>query len=547
LQRFAKCFLFGKELKMPAIPLQFVFQGGGAKLGALVAAGEAVHEQRGDLDFRISSVSGTSAGAIAACMLASGRMPQLRERLRGIAQTHVKGIVRSPSLVSLGWNLWRGNPLYDVKAYKRFLDDLFTLADEKFERLRDLRGCDEILIHAVDIHDRRPFVFRKSQNGDMRIVDALFNSSALPFIFRSYKAEQCVMDGGVANNFPCADLLAATHAGSVLGFSFEPQGYSEEISGVGQFAAAIVSTMMDNATFNAVEALRKNGHVCFIKTKRKTLDFEEAIKDDLAGSNFVAIKDQAKDFLKSACAEIRRHQFVTSPDKFIEKVLQLYRTYAGQQVIHASRVLIRYTSNSLDQRNPNIDDSRAIELEFTASEPMFVFGMRLSTKVDIISKVIIEDAERNRVNATVLEIPIDYVTKKADQPADNIIICFHRPLVAGKKYVLKLTTSAREVLYDIINKDKNCTDYIEFDAVRLASVERLVLVAYIPRDMDVGLSDYGSEYSGVSAWKAGSQVSAVDLDRLDGLPGPNFKAIAWQATELVKGNVTGFAVTARSG
>jgi len=140
---------------MSTLPLQFVFQGGGAKLGALVAAAEAVHNQRNRLRYTINTVSGTSAGAIVACMLASGRMGEFRERLRSIADKHVKKIVRKNPCFVWAWKLWSGAPLYDVDAYKAFLIELFTLADQKFEYLNDLSEPCDVLIHAVDIKDRK--------------------------------------------------------------------------------------------------------------------------------------------------------------------------------------------------------------------------------------------------------------------------------------------------------------------------------------------------------------------------------------------------------
>jgi predicted acylesterase/phospholipase RssA len=54
---------------------QFVFQGGGAKLGVLLAAAEAAYAQRTANNFTITRISGTSAGAIAACVLATGENP----------------------------------------------------------------------------------------------------------------------------------------------------------------------------------------------------------------------------------------------------------------------------------------------------------------------------------------------------------------------------------------------------------------------------------------------------------------------------------------
>jgi predicted acylesterase/phospholipase RssA len=50
------------------IPLQFVFQGGGAKLVPLLAAAHAVHDQADKLGYVIKRVSGASAGAIVAAI-----------------------------------------------------------------------------------------------------------------------------------------------------------------------------------------------------------------------------------------------------------------------------------------------------------------------------------------------------------------------------------------------------------------------------------------------------------------------------------------------
>ena len=212
----------------------------------------------------------------------------------------------------------------------------------------------------------------------------------------------------------------------------------------------------------------------------------------------------------------------------------------------ASQVVIRYTSNSLERDDPDADDIRSIEMAFIPSEPLFVYGMRLSLKADIIGKIKVEDSDGRVVSTTMLEVPLNYDAKKGDAFADNIIICFHRPLVPGKQYLLKVTTSATQILYDLKNKDTNKTDYIEFAITGIASIEKLLFVAYIPEYMEVRLGDYSHPVAPRPAgftWKAGSALPREDLARLDGLPSPNFKAIGWQTTGLAKGNVTGFAVT----
>jgi predicted acylesterase/phospholipase RssA len=60
------------------MPLQIVFQGGGAKLCALMAVCDALREYEEKSYIQIKRVGGSSAGAIAAVMFASTPTAQLR-------------------------------------------------------------------------------------------------------------------------------------------------------------------------------------------------------------------------------------------------------------------------------------------------------------------------------------------------------------------------------------------------------------------------------------------------------------------------------------
>jgi hypothetical protein len=77
--------------------MQFAFQGGGAKLGSLLVAAEAIYNQTKTLNYLISRVSGTSAGAIVACILATGEDPALfRERLINLATARLGNCADMP-------------------------------------------------------------------------------------------------------------------------------------------------------------------------------------------------------------------------------------------------------------------------------------------------------------------------------------------------------------------------------------------------------------------------------------------------------------------
>ena len=88
------------------VPIQVVFQGGGAKLCDLLAAAEAIEglEKAGEIVIR--RVAGTSAGAIAACLLASGQsIESVRERLRATGNRHLSRINTKLGFWRAGWRI----------------------------------------------------------------------------------------------------------------------------------------------------------------------------------------------------------------------------------------------------------------------------------------------------------------------------------------------------------------------------------------------------------------------------------------------------------
>ena len=186
--------------------VQLVFQGGGAKLVVLIAAAKAAYDAQkdGDLNLRIKRISGTSAGALAGCMLATGKDPELfRQYLIGHASAELAKIEREIGWVRSPFSIFRGVTLYHDKNYRAFLQKMF-LDVAGVQHMRELPI--DCLFHATDIRNGKPKLFDGSQE-DHTIVEALFCSSSLPFIFGSYRGSPYV-DGGLINNFP-SDSLAA--------------------------------------------------------------------------------------------------------------------------------------------------------------------------------------------------------------------------------------------------------------------------------------------------------------------------------------------------
>ena len=106
-----------------AVRVQVVFQGGGAKLCVLMAVCEVLRDYETEGKIQITRVAGSSAGAIAAVMLASERsIEAYRERLKRIAQITLKRLGAGRE-----WEIWRvlnGRPYFGRLKLDSFFHEL---------------------------------------------------------------------------------------------------------------------------------------------------------------------------------------------------------------------------------------------------------------------------------------------------------------------------------------------------------------------------------------------------------------------------------------
>jgi predicted acylesterase/phospholipase RssA len=522
--------------------VQFAFQGGGAKLGALLAASEAVFTQRKALNYTISRVSGTSAGAIAACVLATGENPGVfRQRLINLASERLTRICKSYSNTMLYYHLWRGAPLYDTEEYRRFLIDLFDLGTRKWQFLHELDPNIEIFIHAVDVRTRTPKVYTKNDPTTL-IADALLDSSALPFIFKTFRDTTGIFDGGLVNNFP-SDVLVdgETRYGHVAGFSFRPQPIQVTFSGLKDFGGALISTMMDSATQQALSRL-PDGDVHYIQTTTSTLDFQLALEKDLKGENYVDYVAQANKFLADFLARKRMKISTVSSSEIARRMMTLHDTLRAVQKVNIKKVILELKSNSLKVRNladPSSIDDFYLSNEIIPETPVYTLGLRVAIEEEVfdpgdIKPIVI--SEEGNVGVTTLPISPDFFGGRV--PDSNVILFFHRPLVPGKKYKITLSGNAKEILYDMISPKRY--DSVSYLVRNEGHVDEIDLIAYIPESIPTPslIADTGPLPQGL-AWKPGQELSKDELSEFWSAYA-GFYPIGWRSRNLQKGDATGF-------
>ncbi len=166
-----------------------VLSGGGARAIAHLGALQALEE----LGVNISSLSGTSAGAIAATLYAAGNKPM-----------EIMEIFKESSYFGLSHLLLNKAGIFDLDALRQLLEKY--IPSRNFEDLPVT-----VFVAATDLCANRSVIFNSGS-----IIDAVLASSCVPFIFEpvQFQGRQWV-DGGILNNFPVEPLLQ--HCNWVIG------------------------------------------------------------------------------------------------------------------------------------------------------------------------------------------------------------------------------------------------------------------------------------------------------------------------------------------
>jgi predicted acylesterase/phospholipase RssA len=299
--------------KVEPMKIQLVFQGGGAKLAALMAVAEVLREFENDGVISIGKAAGSSAGAIAAAMLSSSEgVHELKGRLKKIGPPWASQI--RPLVAWDYWRLYRGDALYDQLVLEDFFRDLLCPSEEL--KVGKLRIPTEIYFTDLYSLDAR------TASADEPLPTALAKSCRVPLAFCGYASKDSHVDGGLALNLPADQLLKEeSSSGRVIGISFNTRfadksftdliGYTKQL-----FSAAI------QASVNRSKLLIGAANVFSIETDIETFDFERALYVGLE-DKYQIIKYQFRDWLnewlKNAQPLIKPS--ARGPSRFIHPIL----------------------------------------------------------------------------------------------------------------------------------------------------------------------------------------------------------------------------------
>ncbi|MHB8268719.1 patatin-like phospholipase family protein [Bradyrhizobium sp.] len=259
-----------------AIPLQVVFQGGGAKISALMAVCAVLREYEEAGDIKITKVAGTSAGAIAAVMCASRKtsIGEFAQRLKSVAPKYLARMSGSE-----WWGYRRvifGQPFFKNVALEDVFRDIFCPNPTTPQLLRNLDI--ETQIYSTNLYSLAAQEISRNEP----IPTALAKSCKIPYFFAGFKSTDAEVDGGLALNLPVDGLKAdESTLGAVIGIGFLPIFTDRKISHLLGYTEQLFSAAIQSNVNRSMAQLGDNAFS--IDTKIGMLDFQLALDDGLDG------------------------------------------------------------------------------------------------------------------------------------------------------------------------------------------------------------------------------------------------------------------------
>lgn len=295
--------------------IQLAFQGGGAKLAAMLPVVDAFSQAASYGYIEIERVSGTSAGAICAALIASGAdVGAARQYIIDKGPVHMGTLVpaRLKALMAkvrkgenLGlWDLVKerrmvrqvalsGEPLLSSPELQSFIRGVLNAGT--YMPVQAIEDCPtKLIITASDVVNSTGILH---EQGD--IVTAVVDSCSLPVLLRSFAhlSKNHYVDGGLCDNLP-VDCLLADSRTPIFAVFPEVTAEKRDNSNILSYFVSLLSASINHNVQRSI-AMVGNPYRFPSPTEIGLLDFETAIKHLKDNNAYKVAFDEAMDRIVS--------------------------------------------------------------------------------------------------------------------------------------------------------------------------------------------------------------------------------------------------------
>lgn len=519
---------------MQPLKIQIAFQGGGAKIVSLLAAAEVIQNLHRDGKIQVTRVAGTSAGAIVACLLASGKpLGQVKAELQRISKEKWKELLPAVSKKRMVWNLLRDEPFWSVQPLRDFLATFF----EEKRTLGDLKKASgmDLFIIAADVTNSKKWVYSKN---DDPIVNSLMDSCALPFVLRTAKNSggQVLVDGGICENLPSEELEAgAQEFGQVVAVSFDNPSPGVPPENVFKFGLSLLETSINNSTQRTRRRL--GDHAVFgIDTKIGTFDFDKALTSGLDAA-YENVKYKAEKFFEDILAVSQGKDLLLGDPwqhgdpEIMAKLSTIYNAQHEPIKLEYLRSVIMVQANCLlDRGDPRHSQPDLVKHSLTfrpAGAPVHCHKLALSSgSGKFLGRASWSVQDKNGEERETVMLPI----VDPQKPSKRELLLFFDPVIREDAPAAPFTVTFQDLVLNSMGplNEKEGRDSLSLTVTRAAGDSgRIDLILLAPSSFPK-LEMSASALKDGSPGPQGRPMESRDLNRIDKPPG--FIALGWTGT-----------------
>lgn len=370
--------------------VQIAFQGGGARLAAIIAAVEAIDELRVNQLINPVMVSGTSAGAVGAVLtsISIGAAKHVAEYLGRLPSKEIE--MALPPLSKISWprkvgalgKVAFGMPLTNDNLLRKLLVDCLSgVGITKDTELGALPIPTKVI--AADIRHADKMVYF----GKAKVIDSLMNSMSLPGIYSMPKArgrDNSIVDGGLFSNLPIEELDYEPDREDEfvpkIAISFKEHDYGPYAEKTLKYLGQVLSAVIDEKVRASIRKIGEE-NVCLVDTPLSLFDSHK-ITEHILGDCHNTAKKSVFDFFDRWLPEQRdlRLEFSRSGEysdtRRLNDIVETLNQYADAQRPKLNSVTVDHiemtiTAHSLDCKDPaqEIDHNRDDTVEFEVQVP----------------------------------------------------------------------------------------------------------------------------------------------------------------------------------
>jgi predicted acylesterase/phospholipase RssA len=542
------------------LKVQIAFQGGGARAAALLAAVEAIEEAERNKKITVTRISGTSAGALAAVVLAAGiPAERVRRRLLETRDTGLSALFPPLNLSTQLWRVYRGKPFYNEKTLKDLLLKLLDAEEHRpklthpellaaganvgsRQRLKPTkpqeRGIDKDTTFQELLQDGgKPCFVTVTHLSKGHVVDrpgegpaaiqSLANSCGLPFVFRTYKdmnGDNPTLDGGLCENLPTDVLDDPQDHGDVFAISFKSSGL-EVPHGAKDLLMKLFDVMISHGVTRSLSRLGSSA-VSLVPTKLTTFDFGKICANGLADEDYAEARNSVtRDIDKWLEARRAEKKPLTVADTFEHVSAMFDALKTDYRII---RALLLVVGRSFARGMGDAEEVLSVTEFEPENGPLRVYREYLGSSNNLNDaewSAFEVDGNGKTVRIPCIKIPLPPEDPDSDHPlsarqlATEAGLLFTQELKPGKRYRLMAKSQVRGALEPL--RKVGGTDFVANTLKRPTQLVRpdslLDVLLAMPSDMRLDARP-----------QTGRELAEAEVSEFLGMVPAGFRLVGWR-------------------